>query len=57
MSVFWIDIGLNILLGRRKEPDRTRRGSVDEAFEIVELEKRKELGTPQQIVSLVEFDI
>ena len=33
------------------------RGYVDEAFKIVEFEKRKELRTPQQIVSLVEFDI
>ena len=47
VSVFWINNRLSILLSRRKEPYRTQKGSVDEAFKIVKFEKRKELRTPQ----------
>ena len=43
-GIFWIDSRLSNLLGRRKEPDQTRRGSVDEAFEIVELRRGRNWG-------------
>jgi len=45
-SIFQIDSRLSILLGRRKESIRTRRGSVNKAFKIIEFKKRKELRMP-----------